>query len=167
MRSLNSSKSSYWVKRCFLIQILIILLLASGCWIIKKPTEEAEIGFDRSRFTIEEGSDSVIRLVSNKFDGIYAFEVVLEAFGGVEITAVKSLLDELLLIAGCHTPSQAVIHGAFPYDQQEARSEALIEIEIRATKSGTLRIRSHYALDVDLSVVNVKSDSSTVEVTVR
>ena len=167
MRSLNSSKSSYWVKRCFLTQILIILLLVSGCWIIKKPTEEAEIAFDRTRITIEEGSDSVIRLMSNNLDKIYAFEVVLEVSDGVEITAIESRLDELILIVGYYIPSQAVIHGAFPYDHQEARGEALIEIEIRATESGTLRIRSLYALDVDLSVINVKSFSSTVEVTVR
>ena len=92
---------------------------------------------------------------------------MLEASGGVEITSVESNLDCLTLIAGSNVHSMAIIHGAFPYDQQEVIKDFFIEIRILAIDNGNLSINSDYAMDNDLSIVNVKTLSSTVEVVAR
>lgn len=161
---------------CRLFVLLIaLLLLTSGCWVIKKPSEVAELAFERSIITVQEGWTSSIRLIARNFSEVYVFEVVLEVSDGVEITNLESnddddrqSLDGLTLIAGSHIDSKVIIHGAFPYNQQEVtRDFFFIEIEIRANKSGDLSINSNFALDNDLSVVNIKTLSSTVEVAVR
>ena len=154
---------------CRLFVLLIaLLLLTSGCWVIKKPSEVAELAFERSIITVQEGSASSIRLIARNFSEVYVFEVVLEVSDGVEITNLESNLDGLTLIAGSHIDSKVIIHGAFPYNQQEVtRDFFFIEIEIRANESGDLSINSNFALDNDLSVVNIKTLSSTVEVAVR
>ena len=153
---------------CRLFVLLIaLLLLTSGCWFIKKPSEVAELAFERSIITVQEGWTSSIRLIARNFSEVYVFEVVLEVSGGVEITNLESNLDGLTLIAGSHIDSKVIIHGAFPYNQQEVTRDFFIEIEIRANESGDLRINSNFALDNDLSVVNIKTLSSTVEVAVR
>jgi len=153
---------------CRLFVLLIALLLVtSGCWVIKKPSEVAELAFERSIITVQEGWTSSIRLIARNFSEVYVFEVVLEVSGGVEITNLESNLDGLTLIAGSHIDSKVIIHGAFPYNQQEVTRDFFIEIEIRANESGDLRINSNFALDNDLSVVKIKTLSSTVEVAVR
>ncbi|HCO69300.1 MAG TPA: hypothetical protein DIT26_01735 [Mesotoga infera] len=153
---------------CRLFVLLIaLLLLTSGCWVIKKPSEVAELAFERSIITVQEGWTSSIRLIARNFSEVYVFEVVLEVSGGVEITNLESNLDGLTLIAGSHIDSKVIIHGAFPYNQQEVTRDFFIEIEIRANESGDLRINSNFALDNDLSVVKIKTLSSTVEVAVR
>lgn len=153
---------------CRLFVLLIALLLVtSGCWVIKKPSEVAELAFERSIITVQEGWTSSIRLIARNFSEVYVFEVVLEVSGGVEITNLESNLDGLTLIAGSHIDSKVIIHGAFPYNQQEVTRDFFIEIEIRANESGDLRINSNFALDNDLSVVNIKTLSSNVEVDVR
>jgi len=153
---------------CRLFVLLIALLLVtSGCWVIKKPSEVAELAFERSIITVQEGWTSSIRLIARNFSEVYVFEVVLEVSGGVEITNLESNLDGLTLIAGSHIDSKVIIHGAFPYNQQEVTRDFFIEIEIRANESGDLSINSNFALDNDLSVVNIKTLSSTVEVAVR
>jgi hypothetical protein len=159
---------------CRLFVLLIaLLLLTSGCWVIKKPSEVAELAFERSIITVQEGSTSSIGLIARNFSEVYVFEVVLEVSDGVEITNLESndddrqSLDGLTLIAGSHIDSKVIIHGAFPYNQQEVTRDFFIEIEIRANESGDLRINSNFALDNDLSVVKIKTLSSTVEVAVR
>jgi len=154
------------VFRLFVV-LIAILLLTSGCWLIEKPSEEAELAFERSIITVQEGSSSSTRLNAKNFEKVYVFEIVLEVTGGVEITNVESNLDCLTLVAGNHIHSMVIIHGAFPYDQQEVTRDFFIEIGIRANESGDLRIDSNFALDDDLSVVNMKTLSSTVEVAVR
>jgi hypothetical protein len=154
------------VFRIFVL-LIVLLLLTSGCWFMKKPLEEPELDFEKSIVTVQEGSSSSIRLIAKNFEKVYVFEIVLETSGGVEITSVESNLDCLTLIAGSNVHSMAIIHGAFPYDQQEVIKDFFIEIRILAIDNGNLSINSDYAMDNDLSIVNVKTLSSTVEVAVR
>ena len=155
------------VFRLFVL-LTALLLLTSGCWFVKKPSEEVELAFERSIITVQEGSSSSSRLIAKNFKRVYVFEIVLEASGGVEITDVESNLDCLTLIAGSHIQSMVIIHGAFPYDEQEeVRKDFFIEIIISASENGSLSIISNYALDNDLSTVNIKTLSPTLEVAVR
>ena len=160
---------------CRLFVLLIALLLVtSGCWVIKKPSEVAELAFERSIITVQEGWTSSIRLIARNFSEVYVFEVVLEVSDGVEITNLESndddrqSLDGLTLIAGSHIDSKVIIHGAFPYDEQEeVRKDFFIEIIFSASENGSLSIISNYALDNDLSTVNIETLSPTLEVAVR
>jgi len=156
-------------NKAFRLFVLLIALLplTSGCWFVKKPLEEPELAFERSIITVQEGSSSSISLFAKNFEKIYVFEIVIEVSGGVDITHVESNLDCLTLIAGSDVHSMTIIHGALPYDQQEVLKDFFIEIRILAIDTGNLSIISNYALDYDLSVVNVKTLSSTVEVAFR